>query len=583
MKIQQEMYALLKDWCDGLIAYQITEIQDKSVYGGILCPACSLIHGRCYCAVPALLYVAKKEKNPKYVQSAEALISWSDHISCPDGSFENDTMSNWRGITTFAAIALCDAYFKYGELLHTDVREKLLARIESALDYLANKYAPHGNINYVMATAYALEKGGVCLNKPEYRALGAKYFAEFRKYFSENNLIFGEGAPMEEWNLLSPKSCRPIDVGYSVEEILNHMVLYALSTEDSESLAQAQKLAESYLAFALPDGGWDNSFGTRMDKWTYWGSRTSDGCQPAFFILGKQNPVLAQAAYRNLQCLKRCTHNKMLYGGEGLVQHGEPPCVHHAFTHAAGLATALEWMDEQKSFPVPSIALPQTSRYFKELDTYIVEQGGFRATITGYDVVKSKPDGHPTGGALSLLYHEKAGILSAASMSVYHRYELYNTQRNKADVDHPLTPRLEYRKNGVLYASILDSGAKVTQCDEHTYKAEGRILDIAGNAPFEEEITYSVEYRFEENRFQAVFTHNDKRRRLHLFLPVILKDKDCVNRTVIRKENAIVQISADARIEAPESPVFNHVPGFEAVNYCIKHAPEKCTICISIK
>ena len=26
------------------------------------------------------------------------------------------------------------------------------------------------------------------------------------------------------------------------------------------------------------DGGWDNSFGTRNNKWTYWGNRTSDGC-----------------------------------------------------------------------------------------------------------------------------------------------------------------------------------------------------------------------------------------------------------------------------------------------------------------
>ena len=40
--------------------------------------------------------------------------------------------------------------------------------------------------------------------------------------------------------------------------------------------------AKSHLAFLLPDGGLDNSMGSRSCKWTYWGSRTSDGCLAAF-------------------------------------------------------------------------------------------------------------------------------------------------------------------------------------------------------------------------------------------------------------------------------------------------------------
>ena len=38
----------------------------------------------------------------------------------------------------------------------------------------------------------------------------------------------------------------------------------------------------THMEFMLPDGGWDNSWGTRNYKWTWWGSRTSDGCQPAY-------------------------------------------------------------------------------------------------------------------------------------------------------------------------------------------------------------------------------------------------------------------------------------------------------------
>ena len=44
-------------------------------------------------------------------------------------------------------------------------------------------------------------------------------------------------------------------------------------------LAVATSL-RAHLEFMLPDGAWDNSWGTRNYKWTYWGSRTSDGTVP---------------------------------------------------------------------------------------------------------------------------------------------------------------------------------------------------------------------------------------------------------------------------------------------------------------
>ena len=583
MDIKREMYSLLKDWCDGLLRYQINEIEDKEIKGGILCPACSIIHGRCYCAVPALLYVGKKERDPKYIRSAEALIVWSDHITWPDGSFENDTMSNWRGITTFAVIALSDAYFKYGTLLRPGIRQKLLSKIEHALHYLTTDYKPHGNVNYLMATAYALEKSGVYFNNSGYREIAANYFTEFKRYITDSGFIYGEGVP--NWTKLSPKGCRPIDVGYSVEEILNHMVLYALSTEDGESLKLAQKIAETYLVFALPDGGWDNSFGTRMDKWTYWGSRTSDGCQPAFFILGEKNPALAQAAYRNMLCLRKSTHHNMLYGGLGLYRHGEPPCAHHAFTHVDGLAVTLEWMDNRET---PINLLTETdirceSRYLKELDTYIMHSNGFRATITAYDIVQPKPNSHPTGGALSLLYHEKAGLLSAASMSIYTRYELYNTQMNRDDQDHPFTPRLEWRNADSLYASMLDSTAKITACSQNRYEVNGKITDANGGEPFEQSVSYQWIYQFEQNACTFYLKHNDAKRRLDFFFPVILQEGDTIEGTQIKKANCVLEISASESLEWDEKPIFNHVPGFEAINYYIKNVPEELEFNIKIK
>ena len=44
-----EYFDLLKEWCDRLLSLQVTEFQEKEFYGGIMCPSCGRIHGRCRC------------------------------------------------------------------------------------------------------------------------------------------------------------------------------------------------------------------------------------------------------------------------------------------------------------------------------------------------------------------------------------------------------------------------------------------------------------------------------------------------------------------------------------------------------
>jgi len=46
---------LLQTWCDGLLSSQVTSIANPGLSGGLLCPACGLIHGRCGDAVYPLL------------------------------------------------------------------------------------------------------------------------------------------------------------------------------------------------------------------------------------------------------------------------------------------------------------------------------------------------------------------------------------------------------------------------------------------------------------------------------------------------------------------------------------------------
>ena len=71
---------------------------------------------------------------------------------------------------------------------------------------------------------------------------------------------------------------------------------------------------------------------------TYWGSRTSDGCQIAYGILGEKNPLFAEAAARNTELLQNCTRDGLLHGGKMYDSAGELPCTHHTFCHAKALA-----------------------------------------------------------------------------------------------------------------------------------------------------------------------------------------------------------------------------------------------------
>lgn len=578
--LKHEIYELLKTWCDGLMKYQITEINDSNLKGGLLCPACSIIHGRCGNAIPAMLYLAEQEQDEKYIRCAEGLIDWSEQLLCPDGGFVNDTESEWKGITTFAFISLCDAYFEYGHVLSEEYQEKLYHQVTATLGYLANTFdCRSGNINYMMATARALDMAGIYMKEPAYRKQAAEIYEEFSHYFTENHLIYGEGA--HKWDEVSEKGCRPVDVGYSVEEILNHLVLYGVSSGNEKVLEQAQTCAESYMNFFLPDGGWDNSFGTRMDKWTYWGSRTSDGCQPAFFILGQRNPALAYAAYQNMQYLKQCTHNGLLYGGRDLEKRGEPPCVHHTFTHVNGLLTALVWLEkneltefehwmcqadkkEQSGF----WGLHIGNKYFPELNVYVHNRDGFRATISALDLVTEKEDCTPRGGALTLLYHEKVGVICAASMTVYKRFELQNTQRHREDVDTPLTPRLEYRNGKELYSNLQDLNAWITQLSDDCYFCAGCICNETGDMPFEEKIEFVIKYTFQDNELCIEYAHTDTERRLDFHFPIITEDG--------------VSIECSTQLKRSEKRIFNHVPGFEATDYYIKNAPQKFTLRLKI-
>lgn len=577
-------FPLLKSWCDKMTELQVRNIPEKGIYGGILCPACSLMHGRSFDSVYPMLYMAKQTGDKKYVDYAEAIIKWSEHMSCPDGSWINDTGAAWKGITTFGAIALSEALIHYPGVLSAETEKFLSERLTAAYDYLCYKFDTFGtNINYLASTAYTLLLGYKRTGNESYAAR-AEYLIEILFFhITENNLLCGEGKP---WDATSEKGCKHIDIGYNVEETLCLAVLYASLAENKAMLDKLYPIVYSHMQFMLPDGGFDNSFGSRSDKWTYYGSRTSDGCFPALLLLRDFNPDFENAAYMNLKLLSEFTSNGLLMGGRDLARVGEPSCVHHTFTHAKAVTFLLEFYEKNTPAKL-SGNLPYKSidgfKYYSELDTYLYVRNGWRATFTAYDG-GLKEDCHPTGGAISYLWNDACGILLCASMTRYKRFEIVNTQRHLSDTDNPLTVRLEYPDKSA-FSNILDSRAKMkTKSDG--ISAIGHITDYNGKYPSNEKIAYSVSYDFEPDCFSVKVTHTGEN--LDFYFPVIAYENDQLiyvsdGKYIIKRSGREIHIESVVPFDEGVEKIFNHVPGFEAYNFKMSTAPKNINLKISVR
>ncbi|MEO6911277.1 MAG: hypothetical protein ABI158_10160, partial [Edaphobacter sp.] len=342
-KPKANLYAeLLHTWCDGLLARQITTLSDPALHGALLCPSCALIHGRCGDAVQPLLSVAHTTGDSRYLDAALLVYDWSERqVSRADGSWINDvTLSSWQGITVFHAIALGEALHRHGSILDTATRQRWTDRLARAAKFLDGFITIEtGNINYPVTASFCFALCGQVLGDHHYFDRARTLAHTALDYFTPNGFLYGEGHPLKT---VTPKGCRPVDLGYNVEESLPSLAQYALLTNDKAVLDQTVAALRTHLEFMLPDGAWDNSWGTRNYKWSWWGSRTSDGCHPACILLAPHEPIFREAAYRNLELMAACTHNGLLYGGPDYFAHGDQPCIHHTFTHAKSLATVLD-------------------------------------------------------------------------------------------------------------------------------------------------------------------------------------------------------------------------------------------------
>ncbi|MBB6126183.1 twin-arginine translocation signal domain-containing protein [Mucilaginibacter lappiensis] len=584
----EDLYALsdqlLGQWAKGLLALQVLDKSNTDNYGGLYCPANKTVHGRGSDAIYPFYHLAQKTGDSKYTDAAALLYRWmKTRVSQPDGSWLNEPVKgSWKGTTVFSSIALAETLKNHGSIMDSGFKAELTDRLQKAADYVYTNFSmEYGNVNYPITASYALSLIGTMLDIPKYKDKGREFAHTALKYITpKDGFIYGEGGPNSK---ASPKGCFSVDLGYNVEESLPSLVLYGLLTKDEEVLDAVTRSLHTHMEFMLPDGGWDNSWGTRNYKWTYWGSRTSDGCQAAYTLMADRDPRFYKVALRNTQLLQECTKDNLLYGGPHYVSHQVPVCVHHTFCHIKALTTILEHEHKPVKVNIDSIKLPREEAYgiraFSDIQTWLVAKGKFRGTITGYDrEYKETKNGHATGGALTMLWHEKTGPIFAGSMNQYQLFEADNMQADTDPLSMPLTPRIELRVGESVFMNIHDLGAQIERGDisgQEVIKTRSKLVDKNQQNPPTGEVNCQITYQFTGERVIIKFSiekssYDD---RTKIILPVVSRstEKFMLHEKLIRvnKDKATLQITSTDKFTAMpttnKSRIFNFVPGLEAI------------------
>lgn len=551
----------------------------------MVCPACGRIHGRTADAILPMMYMAKRTGDARYLNSARDLFRWSNNMFREGRYYINDYENDWTGITVFFCVQLGETLQAFPGLLEEDELVRWREHFFATADYVRERIDKiGGTINYPITGAYAMALAWELSGKDKYLEK-ARELAEIGcAHISPSGFLFGEAHPCD---VVTTKGARGIDIGYNMEESLPALLEYSHLVKDEKVEQLALNALITHLKFFLPDGGMDNSFGSRCYKWTYWGSRTSDGIQAAAALLGGKCPEFERIAYENALLLQRCTHNGLLYGGPMFYEAGEAACIHHTFCHAKVLAKALMIMEQRadgddlvvghdfSSIDKGMEAFEKKSEYFPDLRTYLVKSGKWRATLTDYDY-EYCPASHATGGAMTLLWHTESGPVCAATMNRYYVVEPNNMQFLQTKEDICLTPRIQFTENGNCYRSIQDLSAEIVAVEleqEFVFDARGRMTDEEQNG----EETYHIQYDIADSEIRFIVECSKES---EFILPIIAGKKESIrflskNEIELCKDSVTLKIRTNGEfIELDTNRrIFNPVGGFLAYPATINLTP----------
>jgi hypothetical protein len=230
-----------------------------------------------------------------------------------------------------------------------------------------------------------------------------------------------------------------------------------------------------------------------------------------------------------------------------------------------------------QSAPLPREAA-EGVREFPEIRTWLVAVGPWRATVTAYDWEYCR-GGHPSGGALSLLWNKAIGPVFVSSMTEYSLIEPLNMPQALGPDHQCLTPRIECDS----FRSVNCCGAKVNVeegADSCHFSVTGELADADGGAPKSAPMPYALRYGFstDELVIEAEASSDSSAPGTQFVVPVVatgderasVRDSGCVE---IARTGGVLQVTTGAPggfDVDPEARIFNHVPGVEAIRLVVR-------------
>lgn len=581
---------LLARWSEALLALRVDGTGNAALDGNVMCPACGALHGRAADAVWPLTWLWARTGEQKWIDAAKGLVTWT-RLNCEreDGSCLNDLNMGWRGTTVFFQAALGKALLRFGDRLDEDTRAEWRGMFDRQTAWLHGWMDDPGlvvNVNYRAAFAHAMEIAYALDGDARHRESGDREARRVLGCIGSDGLLFGEAKPMEAHSM---RGNRGVDVGYNMEETLPAMMEWARLRGDVEAEARLADCGAAHLWFVLPDGGIDNSFGSRAYKWTYWGSRTSDGALPLYAALAKRGiRGAARAAALTLGLYEQCTDAKtgLLSGGLDYVAAGEPICIHHTFCHLKTLPDYIEYAcsgGEEDSLPCDT---PFGLRRFSTTEAALASVGKWRATASANDVYFHCDDGKSTGGgSLTLLYHRDMGPIFAASMAEWSLVERGSMQEQRHDdVTRSFTPRIETVDG--TYKSVYDDqvafGAETAADGSIVFTAVGKLGDRSENIDAHKG-RFSLEWKVSEGAVSAKAVASEA---AVLVLPVLVRPEDVVSVdgciATVRKPSGTLTLCANRKFsrvaaQRKDGLAFSPQTGFLAAYLTLPVSPDSPT------
>lgn len=476
------------------LAKYLNDDPESPDYGGLLCPGENLYHTRAAEAVWPFSYEYKITGNSQRMEQAIRLGNWLFRQQ-KDGGQWVETPEEWTGTTTDQLLMLLLSYPILEPALSEEERIVWLCGMEKAADYLtavmSNKFA---SINYCATTTATLAEAYLRFGKEIYRDKARSLARMVVAKMNREGFIEGEGTREGKYKY-------GVDLGYNLEMSLWGLARYASRLDDKLVWEAVCKATANHFYLIYPDGMLDASAGIRSNKWTIFGSGTSDGCHPLFAQLSGENPAYITAAVRNINKIGEC------FSDCGLLGHGPDhdsvmsgaPCVYPTFTKAKSMAMAMDWVvrDTEKLPPLPCDS--DMLKVFSTLGMAIIRKGDFCGTVTTYNYVSPAGPGckymhRPTGGAMTALWIDGYGLFEASSQTEYHRWEPMSFP--EMPEIKPLTPRIEVEESGRTYTNLYEFQAsfhagkqgKSTACS-----ASGHLKDRTYTRCG---VAYSLDYTF---------------------------------------------------------------------------------------